>query len=117
MIRSVALAIALVPAAASAEITEVNYLCEDSATLSVLYLTERDPQIVVIEGDGILTALSEARAASGARYEGTTGESGYVWWSRGDEATLYWADGETRIEEPLLTGCAAVTEDAEDLDY
>ena len=111
MIARTALAAALVPFAASAEIIEAEYLCEGSVTLSALYLTERNPQIVVIDGDGVLAALRAVPAASGARYEGAPGQGGYVWWSKGDEATLYWADGETGIEEPFLAGCIALAAD------
>lgn len=108
MIRRAALAAALLPGAAAGEITEATYLCDGSQVLSALYLTERDPQIVVIEGDGVFAALRQAPAASGARYEAEPGIGGYVWWASGDEATLFWADGETGIEEPVLAGCAVV---------
>ena len=67
MIARAALAALLLPVAASAQIIEAEYLCEGGVTLTALYLTERDPQIVVIDGDGVLAALRAVPAASGAR--------------------------------------------------
>ena len=117
MIARAVLAASVIPAAASAEIAEASYLCEGGVTLSALYLTARDPQIVVIDGDGVLAALRAVPAASGARYEGAPGEGGYIWWTMGEEAMLYWADGETGIEEPFLADCLAVAKEADETDH
>ena len=97
---------ALLPLPAAAATSEVRYLCDDGTEIAAIYLTDRAPGLVVLTGDGLMAALEAVPAASGARYEGVPGKSGYVWWSRGAAATLYWVDAETGIEEPFVEDCA-----------
>ena len=44
-------------------------------------------------------------SASGARYVWPSDGSGYVWWTKGDTATLSWHDGESGTEQPLYAEC------------
>lgn len=112
MIARTALAALLVPAAASADITEIEYLCDDFLTISALYLTERDPQIVVIEGDLVLLAMRFVPELSDARdtYLSSDGNSSYIWRPQGDGATLTWGELNRGIVQDLQEWvCIAVT--------
>lgn len=102
MIR-LALLLSLVPSAVSAapEFASISYSCDRAVQVPATYVTTPEGSLVVLMVDGRqITLLGEA-AASGARYGWPSDGAGYVWWTKGDEATLYWKtpDGET----PLLT--------------
>lgn len=104
--RGALAAVLLLPGAAAAapEFTAQGYNCDRGVAVPATYVTTPEGALVVIHVDGRQIALLAEPAASGARYAWPSGGSGYVWWTRGDEATLLWKtpEGETR----LLT-CAA----------
>jgi membrane-bound inhibitor of C-type lysozyme len=56
-----------------------------------------------------MIVLHQGVSGSGARYEWPSGGSGYVWWSKGDEATLLWKDGASGEEAPVLSACKALS--------
>ena len=64
---------------------------------------DRVEQVAVIHVEGSQITLYNESAASGARYAWPSDGAGYVWWTKGPEATLYWKEGGG--EAPLLT-CA-----------
>lgn len=104
-VRVMTLVVALAPVAASAapEFTTQRYACDRGVEVPATYVSTAEGDLVVINVDGSqITLLGEA-AASGARYGWPSDGSGYVWWTKGDAATLYWKTPEG--ETPLLT-CA-----------
>lgn len=104
--RGLALAAALAAAPASAEVVTVRYLCERDVEVPVTYVhAEGVEGVVVLNVEGGQITLIQEISASGARYGWPSGGSSYVWWTKGDAATLYWRDGETTIEEPVYSEC------------
>jgi membrane-bound inhibitor of C-type lysozyme len=97
---------ALMAAPASAEVVTVRYLCERGVEVPVTYVNAdgMEPVAVLNVEGGQITLIQEV-AASGARYGWPSGGSHYIWWSKGDAATLLWRDGETTIEEPVYSDC------------
>ena len=49
--------------------------------------------------------LTRSRSASGVRYAWPGDGSGYIWWTKGDDATLLWFDAETSEEVTLYSAC------------
>jgi membrane-bound inhibitor of C-type lysozyme len=115
MIRPIAFALSLallagLPSAVTAaelEIVTATYHCERGVAVPVAYINTDGPGAVVLTVEGRQIALAQQISASGARFAWPSGGSGYVWWSRGDSATLYWHDGETGEEVALYTACEA----------
>ena len=97
-----ALLIALLPAAAAAQdFTSATYVCDRGVEVPATYVNGPDQSLAVIHVDGRQITLVNEPAASGARYGWPSDGSSYVWWTKGDEATLYWKSPEG--ETPLLT--------------
>ena len=99
------IALALLPAAASAqEFTTTRYTCDRDIEVPATYVNGPDLGLVVIHVDGSQITLLSEPAASGARYGWPSDGSNHVWWTKGDAAMLYWRtpDGET-----LLLNCKA----------
>jgi membrane-bound inhibitor of C-type lysozyme len=99
--RALAL-LALVPGTASAqEFTTQTYSCDRGVEVPATYVNGPDQSVVVIHIEGRQITLVSDPAASGARYGWPSDGSNYVWWTKGEEATLYWKTPEA--ETPLLT--------------
>jgi membrane-bound inhibitor of C-type lysozyme len=97
---------ALWAAPAPAEVITVRYLCERGVDVPVTYVNaEGMDSVAVLNVEGGQITLIQEISGSGARYGWPSGGSGYVWWSKGDAATLLWRDGETTIEEPVYADC------------
>jgi membrane-bound inhibitor of C-type lysozyme len=93
--------LALLPAAASAqEFTTQTYSCDRGVEIPATYVNGPDQSIVVIHVEGRQITLVSDPAASGARYGWPSDGSNYVWWTKGEEATLYWKTPDA--ETPLL---------------
>jgi membrane-bound inhibitor of C-type lysozyme len=108
MMKAVAvIAMALVPGLAQAEMTVQNqrYLCARGGEVPVVYVADPEQAIAVVAVDGGQFLLFQEESASGARYGWPSDGSHYVWWTKGDSATLLWRD-ETGAETPILTDCA-----------
>lgn len=95
------------PAAAAAEtqVQNISYICERGVEVPVVYVNAPDTSIAVIYVEGGQFLLYNEPAASGARYGWPSDGSNYVWWTKGEEATLYWKDGEAGTETPILSNC------------
>jgi membrane-bound inhibitor of C-type lysozyme len=101
MLRAAGL-VALVPAVALAQdFTTATYSCDRGVEVPATYVNGPDQSLVVINVDGRQITLLTEPAASGARYGWPSDGSGYVWWTKGEEATLYWKTPEG--EAQLLT--------------
>lgn len=96
-----ALLLALMPTLAAAQdFTTLHYACDRGVTVPATYVNGADQSLVVIHVDGSQITLVNEISASGARYGWPSDGSGYVWWTKGDEATLYWKTPED--ETPIL---------------
>jgi membrane-bound inhibitor of C-type lysozyme len=105
-VKAVAALAALASAPASAEVVTVRYLCERGVAVPVTYVSaEGAESVAVLNVEGGQITLIQEISGSGARYGWPSGGSHYVWWSKGDAATLLWRDGETTIEEPVYEDC------------
>lgn len=95
----------LVPGTAAAQqCTGATYVCDRGVEVPATYVNGPDQSLVVINVDGSQITLLGEPAASGARYGWPSDGSGHVWWSKGDEAMLYWKTPEA---ETLLLTCRA----------
>lgn len=101
MLRLTALIAALPGLAAAQEFTTQRYSCDRGVEVPATYVNGPDLSLVVIHVDGTQITLLNEPAASGARYGWPSDGSNYVWWTKGDEATLYWTTPEG--ESALLT--------------
>ncbi|QQA44817.1 MliC family protein [Pelagovum pacificum] len=95
----------LLAGAASAETSFIRYGCERGVEVPVVYVTDTNTDIAVLEVEGGMIQLEAEEAASGVRYGWPSDGSHYVWWTKGDEAMLNWVDGETGEEVTLLASC------------
>ncbi|NBE08482.1 MliC family protein [Paragemmobacter ruber] len=103
--RRAVLALALMagPALAETQVQNLTYACDRDVAVPVVYVNAPDTSLVVLHVEGRQILLYNEPAASGARYAWPSDGSGYVWWTKGEAATLLWKDGEAGTETPLLT--------------
>jgi membrane-bound inhibitor of C-type lysozyme len=95
------LAVALLPGAALAQdFSTATYTCDRGVEIPATYVNGPEQSLVVIHVEGRQITLLNEVAASGARYGWPSDGSGYVWWTKGEAATLYWKTPEG--EAPLL---------------
>lgn len=93
------------PAAAQLELKGGTYLCDRGVEVPVSYINGAEDAVAVLHLEGRLITLPIGPSGSGARYVWPSDGSGYVWWTKGDEATLLWHDGATSQEVTLYAGC------------
>lgn len=101
-----ALAVMATPALAETQVQNMTYLCDRDVAVPAVYVNAPNTSLVVLYVEGRQILLYAEPAGSGARYSWPSDGSSYVWWSKGDEATLYWKDGEAGTETAIL-GCKA----------
>ena len=87
------------------ELQTVTYACERGVSVPVAYVNGAEDAIVVLTVEGRQISLYAEPAASGVRYAWPSDGSGYVWWTKGEEASLYWKDGTDGSETLLLAEC------------
>jgi len=97
------LALAAAPVLAETQVLTLRYACERGVEIPATYVNAGDLSLAVIHVEGSQITLYNEIAASGARYGWPSDGAGYVWWTKGQEATLYWKEGGGEV--PLLT-CA-----------
>lgn len=94
------LVLAASPALGQTDVLTLRYTCDRDVSLPATFVNAPDLSVVVMTVDGFQITLFNEPAASGARYGWPSGGAGYVLWTKGDEATVYWReDGE---ETPFL---------------
>ena len=98
--RGLALLSLLPTVAFGQDFTTATYACDRGVAVPATYVNGPDQSLAVLHVDGRQITLVGEPAASGARYGWPSDGSGYVWWSKGDEATLFWKTPEA--ETPLL---------------
>jgi membrane-bound inhibitor of C-type lysozyme len=107
VIRYAAPAIAVLAATpAASDVLTATYHCERGVEVPATYVNADEPvAVITVEGSQITLILE--RSASGARYGWPSGGSNYVWWIKGNAATLYWRDSASGTETILLSDCVA----------
>ncbi|WP_340287028.1 MliC family protein [Sulfitobacter pontiacus] len=86
----------------------VTYICERGVEVPVSYTTpEQGEATAVLYVENRMVTLVRTRAASGARYAWPSDGSGYVWWTKGDAATLFWHDAAAEEDVTLYAACQA----------
>jgi len=99
MIR-LAILLGFVPGLAAAqEFTTQRYTCDRGVEVPATYVNGADQSLAIIHVDGNQITLVNEPAESGARYGWPSDGSNYVWWTKGNDATLYWKtpEGETAL--------------------
>jgi membrane-bound inhibitor of C-type lysozyme len=98
-----AVVLALTPAGvmAAPEFATTGYACDRGVMVPATYVNGAEGSLVVLHVDGRQITLVGEASASGARYGWPSGGSGYVWWTKGSEATLSWKTPED--EAAILT--------------
>jgi len=90
--------------------TPVAYDCLPAQNLVVSYDNSGATPTATLSLDGATYRLSSVPAASGARYstdEGRTGGKTLVWWTQGQDGTLYEGDvGGTADSEQQIAECS-----------
>lgn len=108
MLRPVlALSLLAAPAMAETQVQNMTYRCDRGVSVPVVYVNAPDTSIAVIYVEGGQYLLYAEPAASGARYGWPSDGSNYVWWTKGEEATLYWKDGGSGMETAIFSACKA----------
>jgi membrane-bound inhibitor of C-type lysozyme len=110
MVKSAVVGLLVLPSTSQAALDVVmqRYTCERGVEVPVVYVNDGDKGSIanlMVEG-GLFTLYLEP-SASGARYGWPSDGSGYVWWTKGDAATLLWKDGAAGTETALLSDCVA----------
>lgn len=103
----VAVSLVATPVRAEMTVSGATYQCERGVEIVATYVNDAEAAVAVINVEGRQIALKITRSASGARYAWPSDGSGYVWWTRGDDATLLWSDGTGGEEVTLLAACHA----------
>lgn len=98
-----ALILLAAPAFAETQVQNLTYTCDRGVAVPVVYVNADDTSLAVLQVEGRQILLYTEPSASGARYGWPSDGSSYIWWTKGDEATLYWKDGGAGTETPLLT--------------
>lgn len=106
MKAAIAVLACVVAAPAASEVITARYLCERGVEIPVTYVNgEGIEPVAVLNVEGSQITLILERSASGARYGWPSGGSNYVWWIKGDAATLFWRDGAAGTETVLYSDC------------
>ncbi|APE45351.1 hypothetical protein BOO69_06960 [Sulfitobacter alexandrii] len=85
----------------------MTYTCERGVAVPAVYVNvEGEPGIAVIGVEGGMFNLRAEPAGSGVRYGYPSDGSHYVWWTKGEAASLLWHDGTDGSEQVLLSECA-----------
>lgn len=90
-------------AADETQVLTTRYTCDRGVVVPATYVNAADLSLAVIHVEGAQITLYNEPAASGARYGWPSDGANYVWWTKGDEATLYWK--EAGEETPILQNC------------
>ena len=86
------------------------YTCDPGPNLTVRYDNTGSESLALLTIDGTPYELTLARSGSGARYvteNGLTAGKTLVWWTKGQDGTLFQGDvGGTEDSEVLLAECS-----------
>lgn len=104
------LAFAVGAVRAEVQLITTQYTCDRGVMVPVAYVNGDEGPVIgssvaVLTVEGRQIALYLEPSASGARYGWPSDGSNYVWWTKGDGATLYWKNGGDGTETAILSGC------------
>ncbi|MBN2630059.1 MAG: MliC family protein [Rhodobacteraceae bacterium] len=85
-------------------VQNTRYTCDRGVEVPATFITGPEDAVVVIHVEGQQVLLYLEPAASGARYGWPSDGAGYVWWTKGDAASLYWREAG---QESLVLTCTA----------
>lgn len=74
------------------EVATLRYGCDRGVEVPATYVTAAGGSVAVISVEGRQITLIQEVAASGVRYGWPSDGASYVWWTKGDQATLYWSE-------------------------
>jgi len=98
------------PATPTPDTSPIRYECEPQRDLTVSYDNSGDTSIALLTMDGTTYPLGITMSASGAKYiteDGLTPGKTLVWWTKGDDGTLYEGDvGSPDDTEVMLAECS-----------
>lgn len=99
--------LAILPGAAYAgfETSSATYTYERGAEITAIYVNDAEQSAAFLQVEGNMVTLWAEPAASGVRYAWPSDGSYYVWWTKGEGATLSWHDGENGTETLLPGDC------------
>jgi len=105
----IAAGLPLLPAAAGAQtsLSSTTYHCERGVEIAASFIGAAGSSVAVIQVEGRQITLLQEPAASGARYGWPSDGAGYVFWTRGAEATVSWRDGAGAEPVMLYAACRA----------
>jgi len=83
-----------------------TYICERGVEVPVSYSSpDQANSTAVLYVENRMITLVQSRAASGARYEWPSDGSGYIWWNKGNAATLVWHDAVADNDTTIYAEC------------
>jgi membrane-bound inhibitor of C-type lysozyme len=87
-----------------------SYACPDGVVVQAAYINpDSGPSYAVIGWEGRLIPMQAGPTGSGARYVEFGEAGGYIWWTKGPEATLLYVDPEDMdTERTVLAGCQQI---------
>jgi membrane-bound inhibitor of C-type lysozyme len=87
-----------------------SYACPGGVVVQAAYINPGSgPSYAVIGWAGKLIPMQDGPTGSGARYAAFGDQGGYVWWTKGAEATLLYVDTEDMdAEQTVLSGCQQI---------
>lgn len=94
---------------ANSTLMSETYTCERGVIVPSVYATlETGENVAVIGVDSKQIGLIQVEAASGVKYAPLEDIAGYIWWTKGNEASLYFRIGPNGSEEmTVLQDCIA----------
>lgn len=103
--KTLALGFTLFASPILAETTAVGgiYDCDRGVEIPASYINNPDQSYAVVFVEGRLVTLGAEASASGVRYLNIDEVEGYLWWTKGEGASLYWHQHD---DETLLLTCA-----------
>lgn len=101
--------ICLARVAGAETLTQASYKCERGVEIHATYVNVDNASFAIVQAEGRQLAMTNVPSASGAKYSVEAGQSGPVWWTRGDTASLSWFDANLAEEVVLYMDCNIMT--------
>lgn len=83
-------------------IVTARYGCDRGVVVPATYVSAGEVGVAVITVEGQQITLMQEVSGSGARYGWPSDGAHYIWWIKGDSATLFWSEAGA---EDILLNC------------
>lgn len=84
----------------------VACVCGRGVEVPAVYVNhDGEPGLALLPVEGRMVSLVAETPRSGVRFDWPSDRAHYLWWTRGEAATLYGRDRASGEERPLLSGC------------